>query len=207
MNDHPINRLSKEYINTLPIIRFTGKLTLVEGEKETDKIIAKLSKKKFVGFDTESKPAFLKGESNPVSIIQLATDNTAFIFQLGKTHFCNSLVSFFENQKVKKIGVGIKNDLEKLQQLRKFQAGGFIDLSKIASEKGIIQVGIRGLTARYLDHRLSKTARRTNWARPDLTEKQKIYAATDAWICLKIYPRLLADPLRYPEDEENNNSS
>jgi len=100
MNYLPINRMSKEFINTLPIIRFSGKLILVENEKDADKIIIKLSKQKYVGFDTESKPAFLKGESNPVSIIQLATDNIAYIFQLEKTRFSDSLRLFFENSKI-----------------------------------------------------------------------------------------------------------
>ena len=78
-----------------------------------------------------------------------------------------------------------------------FNPAGFIDLSQIAKEKGIIQIGARGLTARYIGRRLVKTAQKTNWALPHLTRKQQIYAASDAWICLQIYPYLMADLTDY----------
>jgi ribonuclease D len=130
-------------------------------------------------------------------LLQFSTETTAYLFQLKKTGFPGILVSFLENAGISKIGVGIKNDIEKLQELRSFNPGGFIDLSKIASEKGIIQVGLRGLTARYTGHRITKTAQKTNWAHPQLTWKQQIYAASDAWICLRIYPKLKADTINY----------
>jgi ribonuclease D len=191
------NRLSREYINSLPIIRFDGEVVMVTSEEQAVECIEGMMKEKEVGFDTESRPSFTRGTSYPISLLQFSTETTAYLFQLKKTGFPGILVSFLENAGISKIGVGIKNDIEKLQELRSFNPGGFIDLSKIASEKGIIQVGLRGLTARYTGHRITKTAQKTNWAHPQLTWKQQIYAASDAWICLRIYPKLKADTINY----------
>jgi ribonuclease D len=192
-----INRLSREYINTLPIIRFDGEVIIVTEEEAAVKILELLLQEHTIGFDTESRPSFTKGKAYPISLLQLSTESTAYLFQLKKTGFPDQLVALLESEQIKKIGVGIKNDIEKLQELRSFKAGGFVDLSKIAADKGIIQVGLRGLTARYMERRLTKTAQKTNWAQSQLTYKQLIYAASDAWICLQIYPHLLADPTNY----------
>ena len=199
------NRLSREYINSLPIIRFEGEVVVVTDEQQAEEAIKRLAEETYIGFDTESRPSFTKGTSYPVSLVQFSTHDTAYLFQLKKIGFPDFLVDLLENPQVKKIGVGVKNDIEKLRELKEFTAGGFIDLSKLAAKKGIIQVGLRGLTARYIERRLTKTAQKTNWAHPRLTRKQQIYAASDAWICLRIYPRLLEDTIDYRqfiEDEK-----
>ncbi|UCH98622.1 MAG: 3'-5' exonuclease domain-containing protein 2 [Candidatus Aminicenantes bacterium] len=201
------NRLSKDYINSLPIVRFEGEVITVTTEKHAEEVLRDLMQETGVGFDTESKPSFKKGTFYPVSLVQIAAQDAAYLFQISKTGFTDGLVEFLENEDIKKIGVGIKTDIVKLQELRPFIPGGFVDLSPLAAEKGIIQVGVRGLTARYLRHRLPKTAQKTNWARSELSRKQQIYAATDAWICLQIYPYLLADTTDYRQfnEDENNN--
>jgi ribonuclease D len=191
------NRISKEYINSLPIIRFDGDVVMVTSEQQAENVLKQLMEETRVGFDTESKPSFTKGTSYPVSLVQFSTQDTAYLFQLKKTGFIDGLVELLENEQIKKIGVGIKADIAKLQEQRFFIPGGFVDLSELAAAKGIIQIGVRGLTARYLHHRLPKTAQKTNWARSKLTMKQQIYAASDAWICLKIYPLILEDSTDY----------
>lgn len=170
---------------------------MVNLSDQEEEIIRQLRNETYVGFDTESRPAFKKGTSYPISLVQLATQNRAYLFQLEKTGFSDALADFFADSSIKKIGVGVKNDIEKLQELRRFTPAGFIDLSHIAKEKGIIQIGARGLTARYIGRRLVKTSQKTNWAHPYLTRKQQIYAASDAWICLQIYPHLMADLTDY----------
>lgn len=199
------NRISKEYINSLPIIRFDGDVVMVTSEQQAEEVLNRLMKEVWVGFDTESKPSFTKGTSYPVSLVQFSTHDTAYLFQLKKTGFTDGLVELLENKQIKKIGVGIKTDIVKLQEQRPFIPGGFVDLSELAAAKGIIQVGVRGLTARYLHHRLPKTAQKTNWARSELTRKQRIYAASDAWICLKIYPLILEDNTDYRKFNQDEN--
>jgi ribonuclease D len=199
------NRISKEYINSLPIIRFDGNVVMVTSEQQAEDVLKHLMEETWVGFDTESKPSFTKGTSYPVSLVQFSTQDTAYLFQLKKTGFSERLVELLENKQIKKIGVGIKADIVKLQEQRSFIADGFVDLSELAAAKGIIQVGVRGLTARYLHHRLPKTAQKTNWARSKLTMKQQIYAASDAWICLKIYPLVLEDTTDYHQFNQDEN--
>jgi ribonuclease D len=199
------NRFSKEYINSLPIIRFDGDVVMVTSEQQAEEALKHLMEETWVGFDTESKPSFTKGTSYPVSLVQFSTQDTAYLFQLKKTGFSDRLVELLENKQIKKIGVGIKADIAKLQELRSFIAGGFVDLSELAAAKGIIQVGVRGLTARYLHRRLPKTAQKTNWARSKLTMKQQIYAASDAWICLQIYPLILEDTTDYHQFNQDEN--
>jgi ribonuclease D len=197
-----VNRISREYINSLPAVRFEGKVVLVDWLEQEEEVIRRLRAETCVGFDTESRPAFQKGVSYPISLVQLASHDTAYLFQLQKTGFSGALMDFLADVNIKKIGIGVKADIAKLQELKDFTSGGFIDLSKIAKEKGIIQIGARALAARYLGRRLVKTAQKTNWALSNLTKKQQIYAASDAWICLKIYPHLLADTTDYRQFSE-----
>lgn len=202
-----VNRFSREYINSLPPVRFEGKVKVIETPEEEEEVVNELRKEAEVGFDTESKPAFKKGVSHPISLVQLSTHDTAYLFQLKKTGFSDALVGLLADEDTKKIGIGVQADITKLKELKEFKAAGFIDLSNIAKEKGIIQIGARALTARYLGRRLVKTAQKTNWAQPNLTRKQQIYAASDAWICLEIYPLLKADTTDYRqfiEDETDN---
>ena len=201
------NRLSRDYINSLPIIRFEGEVKVVNDASAAAKIIKKLSKERMLGFDTESKPSFKPGVSHPISLIQISTLKTSYLFQVNGNGLIPLLEPLLTSQKVKKIGVGLAHDINKLKGFNDVTLNGLIDLSLLAKEKGIIQTGARGLTARYLQKRLVKTAQTTNWARNELSEKQKNYAATDAWVCLKIYPLLKKDKLDYKKFEDELNKA
>ncbi len=197
------NRLSREFINSLPIMKFTGNISVIDDIDSAEYAVDFLKNEKFIGFDTESRPAFKKGISYPISLIQFSTLDKAFLFQIDKTGFLDSLKDLLENKKVKKIGIGIDADTKKLAELSAdIKTDGFIDLKTIAEEKKIIQSGARALTARYLKHRLTKGAQRSNWAVSVLSSKQIRYAATDAWICMKIYPLLLEDNYKYINEDK-----
>ena len=198
------NRLSREYINSLPIVKFPGQVTLVNLREKEEQVVRELRSERRIGFDTESRPSFWKGIAFPISLVQLATEENVYLIQIRATGFSDSLVDFFADRNIEKIGIGLSNDIEKLQNIRPFKAAGFKDMSKIAEEKGIIQTGIRGLTARYLGQRVTKGAQRTNWALSNLSKRQLIYAATDAWICLKIYPLIIADRNDYRGPDPEN---
>jgi len=198
----PENRISKDYINSLPPLRFPGRIVLINQPEQIRRAARRLRRHRLLGFDTESRPAFKKGESYPVSLIQLSTPDTAYLFHLPQMEIDDRLAKILSSKRIKKIGIALNNDLDKLSDLRPMKAAGFIDLSRLAAEKGIIQQGARSLVARYLHQRLIKSAQRTNWARLELTEKQKIYAATDAWVCLRLYPLIMADKRVYPAPPE-----
>lgn len=189
--------LTPEYINSLPILSFQGPITIVDTVVRLEKMLEILSAEKNVGFDTESRPSFTKGKVYPISLIQFATLTEAFIVRFNKVGFTDSLLEFMQSN-VEKVGVGLKDDLRKLRELREITPKGMIDLSEIARSKGYKKSSLRALSAIHLNQRIVKSSQKTNWARTNLTEQQLRYAATDAWACLLIRPKLECGKLLLP---------
>jgi ribonuclease D len=182
--------ISKEDINSLPIGRWEGPSRLVRTAEEVSGAVRTLSRASLLGFDTETRPAFRKGQKFSPSLLQLATDDEVFLFQLKHTGLPETLVTILSNPAIIKAGVAPDFDLLSLQDLQPFHPRGFTDLAEIARLNGIKNQGLRGLAAIVCGIRISKSARTTNWASNDLTLQQIQYAATDAWIGREIY-RLL----------------
>lgn len=183
-------QISKEDINSLPIGRWEGPSYLVRTLEEVRGAVKILSQVSLLGFDTETRPAFRKGQKFPPSLLQLATGDEVFLFQLKNTGLTESLISILCDPSIVKVGVALDFDLLSLQALQPFQPRGFIDLAGVARRKGIKNQGLRGLAAIVCGFRISKSARTTNWANNDLTSQQIQYAATDAWVGREIYHRL-----------------
>ena len=186
-HDEIPKRLEKEAINELPLIRFQGSIKLAEDTKSFQRLAAKLSKQRVLGFDIECKPNFKKGPNSPPALIQLATSDQAFIFRLYPVMKLGPLVQILENPNIIKTGVAIKDDIHNLQKIESFTAGGFEDLAKLAQSLKIEQTGLRNLTAIFFKHRLSKSAQLSNWQKRPLSPSQINYAATDAWISRELY--------------------
>jgi ribonuclease D len=149
-----------------------------------------LSEEPVLGFDTEKKPTFKKGEYNYVSLLQLSTHDEAYLFQLSQTGLHRSLKLLMEDENILKLGVAIRDDLVDLKKLSPFDPDGFIDLAVKAKDVGIPHYGLRKLAAFLLDARLSKAQQTSNWENHRLTDAQQLYAATDAWVALKIYDEM-----------------
>ena len=188
-NTPKIEDLTHEYINKLPVLTFDGQIHLISTEAELDNALVYLRREPCVGFDTESRPSFIKGKNYPISLIQLATSTDAFIIRFRSVASYDGLVSFMESP-TEKVGVGIKDDIRKLKMEKMFTPNAMVDLSEIAKSKGHQKSSLRILSAYYLQRRIVKSAQKTNWARSNLTEAQLRYAATDAWACLLIRPLL-----------------
>lgn len=190
-------RISTDEINSLPQLTFDKKVTLVRDSASLKYAVNIISNSSLIGFDTESRPAFKKGQHFPVSLVQIATEEEAFLFQLSFQPFDKNLADILSDNNIKKVGIATKDDIAKLKALYNFTPANFIDLAMIAKSKGIVQTGARALAARYMGCRLSKGAQRTNWSLPSLTERQISYAALDAWVCIQILPLLTADNTDY----------
>lgn len=182
--------ITKEDIQELPLQQFEGTVTVIEDPDSIDEIVEKLQKNKTLGFDTETKPSFKKGVSHTISLLQLSTENEAFLFRLNRTGFNGALTRLMANAKIKKVGVGIRDDLRGLQQLNKFTPKGFIELQELAPRCGIDVLSLKNLAGILLQIRISKRQRLSNWEADSLTEGQILYAATDAWIALQIYNKM-----------------
>ena len=129
-----------------------------------------------------------------VSLLQLSTPKVCFLFRLNKIPLAKPILQLLEDKKVLKIGADVAGDLRSLRQIRHFRDGGFVDLQSIASEWGIGEKSLRKLSAIVLGQRVSKAQRLSNWEATTLTDKQQLYAATDAWVCTRIYEQLLRTP-------------
>jgi ribonuclease D len=181
--------IDKESINFLPQMRFTGKISLVSQPVQMELAVRKLSEFTVLGFDTEKKPAFLKGQYFPPSLVQLATEDEVYLFKLTD-HMPDSLAWLCENPGIKKIGVAVRDDIKDLQRMNPFNPEGFEDLNIIAKDLGFLNYGIRNLSAIILQQRVSKGEQRSDWSKETLSESQKMYAAVDAWACLLMYNKL-----------------
>jgi len=182
--------ISHEEVNLLPLKAFKGKIELVTKPEKVAKAIQEMNEHEVVGFDTETKPAFVKGQVHKVSLLQLAIPHKVFLIRLNQTGLTGEIANFLENDKITKAGVGIRDDIKTLHRLGKFHAAGFAELSGMAREAGLEVESVKKLTAVLLGFRISKGAQTSNWEAEQLNEKQITYAATDAWVCLEIYRKL-----------------
>lgn len=182
--------ISKDELNDLPLFEYDGKIELIDNPQRMPEIFEKLSSVKVLGFDTETRPSFSKGESYPVALLQLATPDCAYIFRLSKMAMPPELINLFSNPNIIKAGVAIRDDLKALQKLVPFTPQGFVDLAREVEKIEFTSLGLRALTGIFLGLRLSKAAKVTNWERATLTEAQIKYAACDAVVGLKIYEKI-----------------
>jgi ribonuclease D len=180
-------RMSKDEINTCPIKRWTGPISVVRDRDQLTAAMHKLSGQTLLGFDTETRPAYKKGESYLPSLLQLAGDEEIFIFQLKHLGLAGALREILSDPAITKAGVSLDYDISELNKLARFKAAGFADLSKLAKKAGVKNHGLRGLAAVYLGFRITKGAQTSNWARDVLTRQQIQYAATDAWVGRRLY--------------------
>ncbi|WP_461208716.1 3'-5' exonuclease [Desulfocurvus sp. DL9XJH121] len=180
-------KISKEDINELPLVGYDGDIRLVTGALAADEAAQEIAQEPVIGFDTESRPSFKKGRYYLPSLIQIATSERVYIFQLSKIAFPESLKTVFADKGILKTGVAVGDDVKDLQKLSPFPDAGFLDLGALALKLKLETHGLRNLAAKFLGIRISKAARCTNWASPNLSRAQIRYAATDAWISRELY--------------------
>jgi len=162
--------VTDDELRKLPLLQFQGKVFLVDSMQKFKQAIVDIDRPLLMGFDTETKPSFKKGRRHNVSLLQLA--------------------DLLADENIIKTGVAIRDDIKALQSLTPFEPGGFIDLQSIVAGHGIKQMGLKKLSAIILGYSISKSQQVSNWEAPALTEAQQLYAATDAWVCKRIYQAL-----------------
>jgi ribonuclease D len=186
--------ISNEDMAELPLSFFEGAIHVVEDLEGVTSAIKYLANQTIIGFDTETRPAFKKGQTFPVSLLQLATSDQAFLFRINKTGLPVGLIKILSSPKILKMGVAIRDDIKILQKIMPFKPAGFIELQDFVTNWGIDNFSLKKLSAIILGFRISKSQRLTNWDAHELTEQQLIYGATDAWVACEIYKRLMATP-------------
>ena len=182
--------ITTEEINELPLRAFEGKIVLVDDPDRLKKIFEEINHHTIVGFDTETKPVFVRGHQNKVALMQIALPEKVFLIRINRTGVQQEVIQFLENADILKAGVALRDDIKALQRLKRFTPEGIIELSDMARKAGLEVEGVKKLTGLLLGFRVSKAAQTSNWEAPELNEKQISYAATDAWTCLEIYKKL-----------------
>ena len=190
-NNHDyLKSISKEEIEKLPIRQFNGHIEVVDKPHQVDNMIKLIENEMVLGFDTETKPSFKKGRTNKVALLQLSTQNQAFLVRTSKIGLSKQITSVLENPAIAKVGLAIKDDIAGLQKLKKFRPQQFIELQSYVKDFDIQDNGLRKIAAIVLQFRILKNQQTSNWENGHLTEAQQIYAATDAWVCRQIYQKL-----------------
>ncbi len=184
-------RLTKEEINACPMTKWEGPVHVIRSAGEMADAVRQLEKETLLGLDTETRPAFRKGESYPPSLLQLAGEQEVFIFQLQYLGLPKPLRCLLAQPEITKAGVALTYDIRGLQELAPFQPARCVDLGRMAREAGLRNQGLRGLAAVLLGLRISKAAQTSNWARSTLSPVQIRYAATDAWLGRTLFQKLV----------------
>ena len=184
---YPDIAISKEALSQLPIVDYHGEITVVDTIEDAVTALEALEKEAIVGFDTETRPTFTKGRTHTVSLVQISTRERCYLIRLNRLGFFDELRKFMENDKVRKIGLSLKDDFFVLHKISEFEPQDFIALVK---EYGIIDSSLQKIFAVVFGQRISKAQRLSNWEATELSPAQQLYAAIDAWACLKLYDEL-----------------
>lgn len=187
--------ITREELDELPLKAFEGEIIVVDQTGKLESAVNYLSKENMIGFDTETKPSFTRGQVNHVALLQLSTEKKAFLFRINKIGLPKQLKKILSNPEILKVGVAIHDDIKGLQRISPFTPAGFIELQHEVKDYGINDFSLKKIAGIVLGVRISKSQRLSNWESDELTEAQQCYAATDAWISFQILHSLSAKSL------------
>lgn len=206
--------ISKQQLAALPPAHFSGTIVVVDTPVAADCAVEELRKANLIGFDTETRPAFKKGQTYDVALLQLSCLDTCYLFRLNKIGMPASLKDLLEDPEKTKVGLSIHDDFRNLHKTYEFEPGGFIELQTYVTQWNIIDKSLSKLFGILFGKRLSKAQRLSNWETEQLSESQQHYAALDAYACTKIYSYLNEGnfepnncPYEIEEDEPSMNDT
>lgn len=186
--------ISKETVAEMPVVDYPGgtsTITVVDTPSLARVALRELTKARIVGFDTETRPSFTRGKLHKVALMQLSTDEHCFLFRLNKLGISEGLRKFLEDPEIIKIGLSVHDDFSVMRRLvPDLYPQGFIDLQEYVKYFHINDISLQKIYAIVFQEKISKNQRLTNWEAAELTDQQQIYAAIDAWACLRLYRTL-----------------
>ena len=169
-------------------------IQVVATPEQAASALKELAGARALGFDTESKPTFVVNEiSTGPHIVQLSTLDKAWIFQLEDAECRRAVGVLLEATDIIKAGFGLGDDRKRIVHKLGVNLQGVLDLNTIFRQRGYRKdMGVRGAVAVMFNKRFikSKKASTSNWANPQLTEAQIIYAANDAYAAMRVFEAL-----------------
>ena len=196
MKQNPPPIPDKEEIDALDTFERLGldRIRLVSTAREAEQACAELAGAAQLGFDTESKPTFRVGEvSDGPHIVQLATPEQAWIFQLHDPGCRAPVARLLALESVIKAGFGLGDDRKRITSKLGTEPAGVLELNTVFRERGYRkEMGVKAAVAVLFQRRFikSKKAATSNWSNPRLSEAQLIYAANDAWAAIRVFHAL-----------------
>lgn len=186
--------ITPEEIEPLDLAAFPGPIHVIsQPGPELDHAITHLGDQRLVGFDTETKPVFQPHQPRPhTALLQLSSETEAFLFRLHDLGLPQEIADIMADPHITKIGAAVGEDIRGLQHFCRFEPHRFMDLQSFGEQYGIKEKSVRKMAAIILGCKVSKAQQCSNWEANPLSEAQQLYAATDAWICVKMYKALLA---------------
>ncbi len=181
--------ISREDMAKLAIRHYEGRVRLVATPGDLEEAQGDLRQEAIVGLDTETRPAFKKGESHLPALVQVATARAVYLFQLRRSEVFPVVAELLSDPRSVKAGVSLADDLRALKKVFPFEEKNVLDLGQVARRSGFGQTGVRNLAGILLGFRIPKGTKTSNWAAPQLSAAQIAYAATDAWACRELYLR------------------
>lgn len=186
--------ITPEEIELLDLAAFPGRIYVIsQPGPDLDHAVEHLSSQRLIGFDTETKPIFQAHQPrNHTALLQLSSETEAFLFRLHDLGLPQAVADIMADPYITKIGAAVHDDIRGLQHYCPFEPHRFMDLQSFGEEYGIKEKSVRKMAAIILGCKVSKAQQCSNWEADPLSEAQQLYAATDAWICVKMYKALLA---------------
>lgn len=186
------DKFDKDAISSLERVCFQGRIEVIQSTFEAERAVDFLLSQPIIGFDTETKPNFQRGQSSMVALLQVSAQNVCFLFRLNVLGLTDSIKRLLSDEgETIKVGLSWHDDICGLLKRGFFHPGTFIDIQHIAKEMGIQDQSLQKLYANLLGRRVSKSQQLSNWEAPSLTDAQKNYAATDAWACIQLYEEMM----------------
>lgn len=182
--------ISKQQLASLPPAHFSGQIVIVDTPEAVEGAVSRLREADLIGFDTETRPSFKKGQNFNVALLQLSTSDSCFLFRLNRIGMPSSLKELLEDPMLTKVGLSTHDDFRNLHKSYDFEPKGFIELQSFVTRWHITDKSLSKLYGILFGQRLSKAQRLSNWEAESLAESQQHYAALDALACIQIYRHL-----------------
>lgn len=182
--------INKEVLAELTAAEFKGEICVVETIEELANAIKELRKEKILGFDTETRPTFRKGQQYNVALVQLSTSKKSYLIRTNRIGYPQELIDLLEDSGILKVGLSIHDDFLNLRRVTELSPSGFIDLQQYVKDYKIADNSLSRVYAILFGERISKGQRLSNWEANELSEAQQKYAAMDAFACIRIYQYL-----------------
>ena len=184
-------KYDKHEISKLPRAFFEGPIKVIDAPENVEEAVDFLLGQEILGVDTETRPSFKRGVQYEVCLLQVSTLEVCYLFRLNKVGMHPAILRLLTDKKVPKVGLSWHDDLHQLHRRAEFEPGLFIEIQDMAKQFGIDDMSLQKLYANLFHQKISKSQRLSNWEGSELRDAQKLYAATDAWACIRLYYEFL----------------